>query len=119
MTGKSVRANLNEPGTVQAKQQSDRTPTTVVPEEAVEAAADAIVDAAFGQELPEAAIDLARAALEAAAPFIAAKALEDAADALDELWGWRRSRFDLDWADGVEESEVLVRARAAAVRGEG
>lgn len=33
----------------------------------VEAAADAILEAAFGQELPEAPIDLARAALRAAA----------------------------------------------------
>jgi len=42
----------------------------VIPEAAVEAAADAIIDAAYGQELPEAPEDLARAALEAAAPHM-------------------------------------------------
>lgn len=35
-------------------------------DEEVEAAAEAILEAAFGQELPEAPIDLARAALSAA-----------------------------------------------------
>lgn len=35
-------------------------------DEQVEAAAEAILDASFGQELPEAPIDLARAALRAA-----------------------------------------------------
>ncbi len=36
----------------------------------IDAAADAVHEAAFGQELPEAPIDLARAALEAAMPHI-------------------------------------------------
>jgi hypothetical protein len=74
-------------------------------EEALEAAADAIIDAAFGQELPEDAIDLARAALEAAAPFIAAKALEDAADELARLPYVRPN------ADGRDEYERLLAVR--------
>src|SRR5690625_4069782 len=41
-----------------------------IPETAYEAAAEGIYDAAFGQELPEAPIDLARAALEAALPHL-------------------------------------------------
>lgn len=37
----------------------------VLDEEALEAAAEAVIDASFGQELPEAPIDLARAAVMA------------------------------------------------------
>jgi len=43
-----------------------------IPETAYEAAAEGVLDAAFGQELPEAPIDLARAALTAALPYLEA-----------------------------------------------
>lgn len=43
----------------------------LITDEIREAAADAILEAVYGQELPEAPIDLARAALEAALPLIA------------------------------------------------
>jgi hypothetical protein len=72
---------------------------TVVPEEAVEAACEQLD--AMGVSVSK---KYMRAALEAAAPFIAAKALEDAADAL---------------GDGLPVYASNLRARAAAVRGEG
>src|SRR5699024_12402160 len=49
-----------------------RKPEMNIPEAAIEAAAEGIYDAAFGQELPEAPIDLATAALEAALPHLEA-----------------------------------------------
>ena len=81
---------------------------TVVPEEAVEAAARAWLERSTkpGSWTLEGSV---RAALEAAAPFIAAKALEEAADG----WWLRddvRDRFGA-WS--------WLRDRAAAVRGEG
>lgn len=47
----------------------------------------------------------------------AAGALRDAADALDELWNLRKVRMGecRDWADGVEESEALLRDRTASI----
>lgn len=64
-----------------------------IPEQAVDAAAEGIYDAAFGQELPEAPIDLARAALTAALPEIEAAlrrqiAAEQGASAADALIGF-------------------------------
>lgn len=75
----------------------------------------------------------ARAALEAAAPFIRAQALEEAADALDSdydscLYLTRRRELAYpyskpmlaeQWAelDGIEEAAQFIRARAAAERG--
>jgi len=44
--------------------------TNPIPQAAIEAAAEGIYERAFRQELPEAPIDLARAALEAAIPEI-------------------------------------------------
>lgn len=49
----------------------------LVTDEIREVAAEALLEAVYGQELPEAPIDLVRAALEAAAPLIAAKAWEE------------------------------------------
>ena len=86
--------------------------------EAVEAAAEEIMSAAFGQELPEAPLDLARAALEAAAPIIraeaAAEALREAADLIEPFSG-------IGLANGATRADIAawLRARAAAVKGEG
>jgi hypothetical protein len=89
---------------------------TVVPEEAVEAAARVLCEQLWenAHESQRAyARHEAREALEAAAPFIAAKALEDAAaDAPrrhDEVISAEECR---DWAE-------WLRVYAAAVRGEG
>jgi hypothetical protein len=89
---------------------------TVVPEEAVEAAARVLCEQLWenAHESQRAyARNEAREALEAAAPFIAAKALEDAAaDAPrrhDEVISAEECR---DWAE-------WLRVYAAAVRGEG
>lgn len=49
----------------------------LVTDEIREVAAEALLESVYGQELPEAPIDLVRAALEAAAPMIAAKAWEE------------------------------------------
>lgn len=49
----------------------------MISDEAVEAAANAIIDRAYGQELPEAPDDLARAALEAAAAHMVAAVVSD------------------------------------------
>jgi len=57
----------------------------------------------YGDEALEEMGEEVRIVLEAAAPFIAAKALEDAAD------GWS------DW-DALQAPEDWLRARAAAVR---
>lgn len=70
----------------------------------VEAAADALCEATFGQELPEAPIDLARAALEAAAPLIAARVLEVAAD------DWQRG----EWADAPRRFDQVQERIATA-----
>lgn len=51
-----------------------------IPDRALELATDAVIDAAFGQELPEAPIDLARAALEAGVPIVLKVELLDLAD---------------------------------------
>ncbi|MDP9184886.1 MAG: hypothetical protein M3O29_04350 [Actinomycetota bacterium] len=86
---------------------------TVVPEEAVEAAAKEMykrkdMEVTFG--------DVARAALEAAAPFIAAKALEGAAE-------WFAARLPDGTGNGraynSHQVARMLHARAAAVRGEG
>jgi len=102
---------------------------TVVPGEAVEAAAKAILcvgDEVWELQTPrikDAARSDAYAALEAAAPFIAAKALEDAADELtngtQEIPGNDYANTGL--SDGALWHEVRswLRAIAAAVRGEG
>jgi len=61
-----------------------------------------------------------RAALEAAAPFIAAKALEEAADTFESLpmnTGIGLSTGTWDWFEMFPVDHI--RARAAAVRGEG
>lgn len=94
----------------------------VIPEAAVEAAADWLPHSGDCESRPEREctcrrprVDLMRAALEAAVPFIAAKALEDAAEMLASL--------PLDnWAGGHFTKGLCVkqlRARASAVRGEG
>lgn len=49
----------------------------MISQPAIDAAADAVHEAAFGQELPEAPIDLARAALEAAMPHIRTQIARD------------------------------------------
>jgi hypothetical protein len=89
---------------------------TVVPEEAVEAAARVLCEQLWENAHESQcayARNEAREALEAAAPFIAAKALEDAAaDAPrrhDEVISAEECR---DWAE-------WLRVYAAAVRGEG
>jgi hypothetical protein len=94
---------------------------TVVPEEAVEAAANELHDReGYAMSLADSPAyrkayygEVARQMLEAAAPFIAAKALEDAAaDAPrrhDEVISAEECR---DWAE-------WLRVYAAAVRGEG
>src|SRR5690625_4743145 len=56
----------------------------MIPEEAVEAAAEGIYDAAFGQEVPEAPIDLARAALEADLPHLETALRKQIADDIQE-----------------------------------
>ncbi len=84
---------------------------TVVPEEAVEAAARAWLERSTkpGSWTLEGSV---RAALQAAAPFIAAKALEEAA---------KDAEYELDLMDEAKENapSTWLRARAAAVRGEG
>lgn len=83
----------------------------MIPQEAVEAACDdwfsAIGDAAYP--------DAMRAALEAAAPFIRAQALDHAAAAL------RQVREDIDpWGKPtVENYADWIVARAATERGQG
>jgi hypothetical protein len=107
------------------------TDKTVVPEEAVEAAARAIVSSLPNNAEFEIhrtwATGYARAALEAAAPFIAAKALEDAADKLDhsattlvESWGEKPMSVTTSASLSATRHDArMLRARAAAVRGEG
>lgn len=51
--------------------------TSPIPQAAIEAAAEGIYERAFRQELPEAPIDLARAALEAAMPHIRTQIARD------------------------------------------
>lgn len=82
----------------------------MIPAEAVEAAAEAIMHAAFGQELPEAPEDLARAALEAAAPYIRAQAWDE---------GFDRGFYDPLAGSDKDASESLAvnPYRAAAERG--
>jgi hypothetical protein len=60
----------------------------LITDEIREAAADAILEAVYGQELPEAPIDLVWAALEAAAPRIAARAWSEGFEAAYEQH-WR------------------------------
>lgn len=100
---------------------------TVVPEEAVEAAAPWITNFLERRGLSlrgkEAAV-LAGYVFEAAAPFIAAKALEDAADELARLPYVRpeaegREEYERVLAVRRGNTDKWLRARAAAVRGEG
>jgi len=93
-----------------------------VPDEAVEAAAKAFYGTAWDDVMdhgPQWAMSQMRSALEAAAPFIAAQALKDAAEAFEDLpqgrkgsiasgtWEWFEL-FPLDhirWrADDIEKS---------------
>jgi hypothetical protein len=67
----------------------------LITDEIVEVAADGLMEVCYGQELPEAPIDLARAALEAAAPLIAGRALNEAADT------WQRGA----WADAPRRAD--------------
>lgn len=74
---------------------------------AVEAAANAIVEASFGQDLPEAPIDLARAAVGSAWPILAGRELSAAAD---EIQRWRNEGDDRcvgwtsrDWRDWLRQ----------------
>lgn len=58
-------------------------------QERIEAAADAVMDAAFGQELPEAPYDLANAALAAAdAVMFSDEAVERAAASVSKDFPW-------------------------------
>ena len=54
---------------------------------AIEAAAEGIYERAFRQELPEAPIDLARAALEAAMPYIRKQIAEEIRYGINEYSG--------------------------------
>lgn len=98
-----------------------------VPEEAVEAAVRAIVSSLPNNAEFEThrtwATGYARAALEAAAPFIAAKVLEDAADELylpgTAATGYYSSGDHAGYQEAESHAESWLRDRAAAVRGEG
>ena len=89
---------------------------TVVPEEAVEAAAKVM----HGRKDDETTFgEVARAALEAAAPSIAAKALEQVRLAQEVAWAKGATSAGVDLmamqAAGINPNPY----RAAAVRGEG
>ena len=58
-----------------------------IPDHAIEAAAEGLYERAYGQELPEAPIDLARAALEAALPYVRAQIQIEWADYIDTVTG--------------------------------
>lgn len=80
---------------------------------AVAAAADAIMEASFGQELPEPPFDLARAAVGAADHRLAARALDKAAD---EIQTWRDEGDDVcvgwtsrDWRDWLRSRAIQER----------
>jgi len=81
-----------------------------VSNEAVEAAEEAIREL-WDSKTPVTPHDEARAALEAAAPFIHAQALEDAANAM-----WDASPATIQ---GPDTGQSWLRARAAALRGQG
>jgi len=81
--------------------------TNSIPQAAVEAAAEGIYERAFRQELPEAPIDLARAALEAAMPEIRKQIVSDIknlgynrAQTLELL----RLGFSMDYINGYERA---------------
>ena len=95
---------------------------TVVPEEAVEAAARAWLERSTkpGSWTLEGSV---RAALEAATPFIAAKALEEAAEELDlpgsDATGYYAYEQESGYREAERHTETWLTNRAAAVRGEG
>lgn len=72
----------------------------MIPDEMVEKAAGAIVERCYGQELPEAPIDLARAALEAVEEDLRADERKSAFDegmwALGDMIG-----VDPEWYDRI------------------
>lgn len=90
-------------------------------------------DSILGNSRKHHELDRARAALEAAAPFIRAEALEDAADALDSddensfyetrrrelAYPYSKPMLAEQWGelDGIESAAKFLRARAAAERG--
>lgn len=84
--------------------------TTPTPE-AIEAALDAVraIDgpASIGSE------EVVTAALTAAAPFIAAQALREAADALESAYPKSHTRFN----EGYRAAASVLRARAATIEG--
>ena len=58
----------------------------MIPDRLIDKAADALMEAAFGQSLPEAPIDLARAAIEAVAADIWEQGAESGWQATGEGW---------------------------------
>ena len=90
-----------------------------VTDEMVETAARAIDHAYNPDRAPILAAmfrDYARAALEAAAPLIAAAALRDAADR--EMAAWEPVLMSPDWVEAIESVCETLRARADRIEKE-
>ena len=91
----------------------------LITDEMVETAARAIDHAYNPDRAPILAAmfrDYARAALEAAAPLIAAAALRDAADR--EMTAWEPVLMSPDWVEAIESVCETLRARADRIEKE-
>lgn len=88
----------------------------MIPEAAVEAAVGALADK-YGGTMTACDIEYIRDILEAAAPYIAARALEDAADAFEDLPVNKGATISTGTADWFELFPVQhIRDRAEDIR---